>query len=63
MTAASFVNHALPSYGKAGFSPTTVAYAERREILAACKAHDPQRAADAVEQHFAYSARHRPAPA
>lgn len=29
--------------------------AEHREILAACKAHDPERAAQAVEQHLANS--------
>ncbi len=29
--------------------------AEHREILAACKAHDPQRAAQAVEKHLANS--------
>jgi DNA-binding GntR family transcriptional regulator len=32
--------------------------AEHREILAACKARDPQRAAQAVERHLAHSVEH-----
>jgi DNA-binding GntR family transcriptional regulator len=32
--------------------------AEHREILAACKARDPQRAATAIEQHLAHSVEH-----
>jgi DNA-binding GntR family transcriptional regulator len=38
--------------------PTARLDAEHREILAACKARDPQRAAKAVEQHLAHSVEH-----